>query len=1340
MQLDPSKGVASGSLASRIGPPLKRTHSQSATALKQGESRGTKQARLDSLPPTTYMRGQSSKQKAGQGASPSGRADRSSHVRQRNAKFTPGRSSQSARNVNAKIKTSPSHSTLPDPLMDEAYVTGKYAGVEKTGSGLGKDWKDNPKSALSSFMQSKLGRSPQYEAETGYLHGRKIIRVKVAVTDDVVGMGDAENRKEAERVAALAANFEIMATDLGRKFTVVPPTAEEVPKEVELSDGSKVGYEKARQFMDYYCRKFGFGQPSIDFEERHDRHFQGWEAVMTVGDRRIGIGNARSKKDASKSCYLDVVQYLEKCDPDLWKSFIEAARTGKDLGLAPKVLLQMSDRLGDKIRDVCWQMEKSSLFRNKPDVTHSTAHADPSSSYWSNSKPRPKPNEGTLTAKSTELLHRKQSYLSDPRHEKMRQTRSALPVYTKAEDVLKHIEENEVTVVMAATGSGKTTQIPQLILDRFIDKGDGAKCNIFCTQPRRLAAISVAHRVAQERGETVGKGGSVGYQVRFEMAMPDDNGSITFCTIGVFLRRMQNVLQRGHDKILDNVTHVIVDEVHERDIDTDLLLVVLKRVLAARRAKGNPLKVILMSATIDPSLFQNYFPDEAGKPAKVVEVPGRSFPVKKHFLDDFLPSLIQEHKKSEWIFRDEKVVKYLYRELPNAARLLPDSSALRSLVQKSSGKEYEEELEIPYPLVALTISHVLQNSESGHALVFLPGWEEIQAVQKILMDPSLSLGPDFNDRSKFSLHVLHSTIPLAEQQVIFSPPPQGVRRIILSTNIAETSVTIPDVVYVVDTAKIKENRYDPERHISSLVSAWVGTSNLNQRAGRAGRHRAGEYYGILGQQRVDRSHTHQTVEMKRMDLSNVVMHVKALDFPNMNVEDVLAATIEPPEAERVVAAVKSLKMVGALDGGEHLTSLGRLLVQLPLEVQMGRLVLYGSFFKCLDQALTLAAILTNRDPFVCPPLVMKEAQAVKDTWCPEEFRSDALTVLNAYNAWYEFEKRGDYHSSTRFCNDNFLSKQRLLLIAKIKGHLLQSLSGTGVLDVSGGGAVSSSRSSTVPHELNVNGGSLPLLAALIAIASQPNFAIRTSPMTYRTARDKSASIHPSSVNHRKRVTEDDSTSGEKQLFAFLEKRQNLSLAGQAPGQVYLLGNTRIDPMTYLLFGAHNLVATDYGLECDDWLPMIGNYDALDDVRQLKLLMEGCMLRVFEGIYRSGKSRRLIPSNKYVPPSLRQPRDNDEGESDGEDGGVDEKAGPLSVSEIKELDKYTSAIVRIMDNYTDERRKNQSRRNSRPATPTLTPLTASKGLPGSGWRSGASTPLRYESRPNTPSRFPLRGFP
>ena len=844
--------------------------------------------------------------------------------------------------------------------------------------------------------------------------------------------------------------------------------------------------------MDYYCRRYGFDRPDIETLPKGNN----WETVMVVGGRRIGLGSGQSKKASQIACFLDVTKYLESCDPELWKAYVEAAKTGADLPLAPKVALFVNPVVEDAIADLCADIRKMSLYRNRPSQESVAPTADGATrNNYSLSKPYSQRN---LLAKSQRMIEGRKTYLGDPKMERLRSTRMSLPVYTQAKEVLSHIFNNDVTICMAATGSGKTTQIPQIILDEYIDRGEGAKCNIICTQPRRLAAISVADRVAKERGETLGR--SIGYHVRFDAKLPQPDGSITFCTTGVFLKQLQSYLSdTERSTSLDAVTHIVVDEVHERDIDTDLLLVVLKQILAQKKANNQSLKIVLMSATIDPTLFQNYFADESGVPAKTFSVPGRSFPVDKYFLDDYVSKVSQG--PSRWIFREENVAKYLHYQLGPAAASL----GIRVLRPDSSK---DDELELPYPFIAATIGHVLESSQDGHVLVFLPGWDEIIATQKALLYPFAPHAVPFNDTSKYSIHLLHSTIPLAEQQAIFEPPAEGVRRIILATNIAETSITIPDVVYVIDTAKIKEQRYDPDRGISSLVSAWVGSSNLNQRAGRAGRHRSGEYYGILSKANADRLNPYQTVEMKRADLSNVVMHVKALNFSGLSVEEVLAAAIEAPDPSRVTAALNDLQMVGALDSAKNLTSLGRVLVQLPVDAHLGRLVLYGSFFKCLDQALTLAAILANRDPFMSPMHLKLEAARKKNFWSHEDYRSDALTILRAFDAWSELQSRGEYNSANRFCIDNFISKPTLLLIQKIKGQVLQSLYRTGVIDVSAGGQVDSSgydgsmKSLRVPPALDKNRNSLPLLVALIAIALQPRFGVRVGEKTYRTSNDR----------------------------------------------------------------------------------------------------------------------------------------------------------------------------------------------------------------------------------------------
>ncbi|BEI84358.1 hypothetical protein CcaverHIS002_0409620 [Cutaneotrichosporon cavernicola] len=1282
--------------------------------------------------------------------------------------------------ANGRNKTqAPPATVLPGPVHDRQQIMGEYG----AGISIKQQWEENPKAPLANYLGGGSGGATNlgdggkgFQVEEGVIDGRKMFRVSVLVDDqdNIVGVGDATSRKEAEKLAALSAVLQLTRVgylEKGRAAAKNAPvaaagggggSATPVTGSAEtatLSDGSLLVYDRARQFMEWYCKKYNFGKPDIEFSSSATKvtapsGFRGrkakaamgptnWEAVMTVGDRRIGQGTASNKKGAQIRCYLDVVHYLESLDRDLWNDFIEATRKDPSavIGQAPHLVFSMSDMLNDDIQTLCSDIRHSLLYYNAPQpnssapVTH-VAHSFGPRRHW-------QATESELKGKSARLQDRLMQYETDPALEKMRATRQALPVYTRSSDVLAKIEVNDVTVVMAATGSGKTTQVPQMLFDDYINRGDGARCNIVCTQPRRLAAMSVAERVADERGQNLGQ--EVGYQVRFDNKPPQPNGSITFCTTGVFLKRMQSSLgaQAQPESVasMDQVTHVIVDEVHERDIDTDLLLVVLKRLIADRKARRKPIKVVLMSATIDPTLFQNYFRDDLGRPAPVAEVPGRTFPVSRHYLDDFLDEMRQglPRNMGGWVFQDSKTSEYINREMSHDPTVFQQTSGIML-----------GELDVPFPLVALTIAFALKKSSDGHVLVFLPGWDEIKKVADILLDPGQYplLGMNFNDASQFSVHYLHSSIPAAEQKEVFRPPAPGVRRIILATNIAETSVTIPDVVYVVDTGRVKEKRYDPERHMSSLVSAWVGASNLGQRAGRAGRHRSGEYYGILSKRRFASLEPNQMVEMKRSDLSDVVMHVKALNLGE--VEEVLGAAIEPPEPSRIVAALETLHMLGALDWNKNLTSLGRVLLQLPTDAAIGKLCLYGSFFRCLDSALTLAAVLTNRDPFLAPLAMKREADEIKNSWSPMAFRSDPLAIVAAYNQWSAMDDRGEYTTANRFCQDNFLSKLTLLQIKQVKGHLLQSLDQAGVIAVSAGDRYvprGFRGRAEVPMVLRENDNSLPLLAALIAVAGAPNFAIRTSDKTCRTSQDKTVFIHPSSVNSRRREMggpEEPSASfhpAEKRLYAFGEKSRSVQPGNANAGITSLRSVTRLDPMTYMLFGAYEVYATGRGLECDGWLPVTGNLHALDDVQRLKSYLDTCMLRVFEGLskalsrerdtrsqanrnavdVRSGSSRIRERTVDLDDSKENESEDEDDMPSMSEHARLQNelarrqtrKIEPLSGDEIRELGMLTTDVVRILDAYADEREGARSTYSSRPATPVNPNVYRPPGARGGG---------------------------
>lgn len=862
-------------------------------------------------------------------------------------------------------------------------------------------------------------------------------------------------------------------------------------RRVVLQNGAVINLEEARAFMDYYCEadstllgalsgltprfpfapgnRFNFGRPDLKYTSVPSSRRGGsshWRATLFVGGAQIGVGEARVKKDAMNRAYLDTASYLDYSDSTLWAAW-EAKKRDKLVekgDVQAHVVFEAPGDVEEDLRDAVYESGKSDLYRRAQEMIrrehekaerrreaallarrgilpdddgdHAMLDADGNGGGQQQlqaaeqARKRAETRRAFLAKKSETLAKRLQDYKASTEAPivKLREQRASLPVSSHASSVLAKIATTSVVVVLAATGSGKTTQLPQLLLDDQIMAGNGAECNIVCTQPRRIAAISVAERVAKERGEQLGD--SVGYQVRFEAKPPKKDGSILFCTTGLFLRRMQADLEQAEavktgsqkasaggagESFLDGVTHVCVDEVHERDVDTDLLLFVLRRLLWERRQQGKKeIKVVLMSATIDPRLFTEYFADPDSRMlAPVVEVPGRSFPVEKRWLDetvDELEGLRLPSNRGGWVLNDKSVVQYLSRELVPS---IPFDSRTGRPVGEI------DDLDMPYPLLALIIAHVLKRSDDGHVLVFLPGWDEIQAVRNILLDkhryPLFDL--DFNASRDLEIHVLHSSIPLAEQQAVFEPPREGVRRVVLSTNIAETSVTIPDVVFVVDSAKCKEKRYDPERRLSQLVSAWTGTSNVLQRAGRAGRHRPGEYYGIVSKARFASMDIHQTVEMLRTDLASTAMHVTGLQLPGLSVFDVLSSTIQPPEPQRVTAALETLLHVGAIDRDEKLTSLGRVLLQLPVEAAIGKLCLLGSFFRCLDQTLTLAAILTNRDPFLSPPAMKAEADRIKNIWAPTEFRGDPFAILQAYNTWWDMQGRGDYNVSRSVLRD-----------------------------------------------------------------------------------------------------------------------------------------------------------------------------------------------------------------------------------------------------------------------------------------------------------------------------------
>ena len=641
-------------------------------------------------------------------------------------------------------------------------------------------------------------------------------------------------------------------------------------------------------------------------------------------------------------------------------------------------------------------------------------------------------------------------------------TREQLPVYGHRLELLDALS-HPVSIVEGETGSGKTTQVAQYLLEEAA--ASGRPVNIICTQPRRISAIGVADRVAAERGERVGEMGcAVGYAVRGESRQCSDT-SLLFCTTGVLLRMLEE------DPELKNVTHVMVDEVHERTVENDFLLLTLKSLLK-QQADRRTLHVCLMSATMDSQVLESYFAAKEFGPVPRIKVGGRTFPVTQLHLEDALS--ITGHQVdtgADWCRHSQAAQRRQMRKENSRPEGQPAERApsesdfmLRFPRHHTSVCRALAALDPDALNVALVCELVMwfrrcgslskalhavgasdgkadawvhdNNDNKGEAvLVFLPGTKEIEDVKEALM--RTELGRDYQQRDW--VLPLHGALPSEDQKKVFLRPPSGVVKVVLATNVAETSITIDDVGFVIDSGRVKEERYEAARRMASLEDVLVSRAAAKQRRGRAGRVQPGLCVHLYPSDVEQAAYTEP--EVRRVALEQLVMRTKALRLRGLGgtrAADICSRLPEPPDIEAVNVAVMELTCLGALTPQEELTELGKLLAKLPVDARLGKLILLGVCFGATDESLTIAAALASRSPFMSPMERREQADESRRSF-GMGLQSDHLAVMLAYQ---EFDKRE--HSRFDFARDRFLSIRTLQSIGQLKRQLLEALSQAGM--------------------------------------------------------------------------------------------------------------------------------------------------------------------------------------------------------------------------------------------------------------------------------------------------------
>lgn len=595
--------------------------------------------------------------------------------------------------------------------------------------------------------------------------------------------------------------------------------------------------------------------------------------------------------------------------------------------------------------------------------------------------------------------------ISESERKKMtlKETKESLPVYPFRDDLIAAIREHQVLIIEGETGSGKTTQIPQYLHEAGFTENN---MKVGCTQPRRVAAMSVAARVAEEMDVKLGN--EVGYSIRFEDCT-SERTLIKYMTDGMMLRELLT------EPDLATYSVLIIDEAHERTLHTDILFGLVKDIARFRK----DLKLLISSATLDAEKFSTFFDD-----APIFRIPGRRYSVDIYYT-----------KAPECDYIDACVVSIL-------------------------------QIHATQPL--------------GDILVFLTGQDEIEACQEILQDKVKRLGSKIRE---LLILPIYANLPTDMQAKIFEPTPANARKVILATNIAETSLTIDNIIYVIDPGFAKQNNFNARTGMETLLVVPISKASANQRAGRAGRVAPGKCFRLYTAWSYQHELEANTVpEIQRINLGNAVLLLKALGINDLIHFDFL----DPPPTEALIKALEQLYALSALNSKGELTKLGRRMAELPVDPMMGKMLIASEKYKCSEEIVTISAMLSvNGAIFYRPKDKIIHADNARKNF--HEKHGDHLTLLKVYNEW----ANSDY--STQWCYENYIQHRSMKRARDVRDQLANLMDRVEVAMVTSGDSIAIRKAIASGYFYNIaklsKGGNYKTLKSNITVMHHPNSSL-----------------------------------------------------------------------------------------------------------------------------------------------------------------------------------------------------------------------------------------------------------